>query len=158
MASTRRAGARDIPFMIHVLRLAAGGANGPLSIEECRSNPAISHYLDRWSPEQLGLICSEENTEIGAAWLTLLPADDPGYGFIAPTIPELTIGVAPEYQGKGHGDFLLSNLLDAADRAGVRSISLSVADDNDRARAMYQRAGFSPVGQHQQATTMLRVA
>ncbi|WP_257479142.1 GNAT family N-acetyltransferase [Acidipropionibacterium jensenii] len=158
MASTRRATAQDLPFMIHVLRLAAGGSKGPLSLESCRQNPEISRYLDRWSPEQIGLICADQGSDIGAAWLTELPADEPGYGFVAPSIPELTIGIAPHFQGAGHGGYLLASLLDAASRAGVRSISLSVSDDNQAAIAMYQRAGFASVGRREAATVMLRVA
>lgn len=143
--------------MVHILRLAAGGSRGPLSVEDCRNDPKISRYLDRWTPDQVGLICMARSGNIGAAWLTGLSATEPGYGFIAPTIPELTIGIAPDFQGQGHGSFLLASLLDAARRAGIRSISLSVSDDNERAKAMYQKADFSPVSQSRDSITMLRV-
>ncbi|MBD4443583.1 GNAT family N-acetyltransferase, partial [Xanthomonas citri pv. citri] len=51
MATTRRATPADLPFMVHVLRHAAGGTSGPLDVEECRANPAIAHYIDGWTPD-----------------------------------------------------------------------------------------------------------
>jgi GNAT superfamily N-acetyltransferase len=143
--------------MVHILRLAAGGVHGPLTVDECRQNSEISRYLDRWSPDQIGLICTDRGGNIGAAWLTELPAEEPGYGFVAAIIPELTIGIAPDFQQQGHGSFLLASLLDAARRAGIRSISLSVSDDNERAKTMYQKAGFAPVAERDDSITMLRV-
>ena len=50
MAITRRATTADLPFMVHVLRHAAGGVSEPLDIKECRTNPAIAHYIDGWTP------------------------------------------------------------------------------------------------------------
>jgi len=83
MATTRRATPADLPFMVHVLRHAAGGTSGPLDVEECRANPAIAHYIDGWTPDQVGLICLVDDTPVGAAWVRNLPASDPGYGFVA---------------------------------------------------------------------------
>ena len=44
---------------------------------------------------------------VGAAWLRFFPADDPGYGFVSADVPELSIGVAVLWRGRGIGRALL---------------------------------------------------
>ncbi|CAM3038838.1 ribosomal protein S18-alanine N-acetyltransferase [Tsukamurella hominis] len=72
-----------------------------------------------------------------------------GIGLLGNTFfPEsevLTIGVDPEYQGRGVGYALLRTLLDEADRHGG-SVFLEVRTDNDTARTLYERNGFDVVG------------
>lgn len=157
MATTRRATARDLPFLIHVLCLAAGGVHGPRTVQECHDDPELAQRLDLWTPDQTGLLCLDRSRQIGACWLTTIAATQPGHGMMGPAIPQLTIGIAPEHQGRGHGSYLLSATLQAADRAGVPSISLSVDDDNDHAIAMFTSAGFAPVSSGAETTVMLRV-
>ncbi|MDO4411462.1 GNAT family N-acetyltransferase [Cutibacterium sp.] len=158
MATTRRATTADLPFMVHVLRHAAGGVSGPLTVEECRTNPAIAHYIDGWTPDQIGMICLVAGSPIGAAWLRNLPASDPGYGFIAPGIPELTIAISPQHRGQGNGGFLIASLLDVCDHDRIRSVSLSVDADNKAALAIYRKTGFVEVSTQNNNVRMLRVA
>ena len=66
---------------------------------------------------------------------------EPGYGFVAPEIPELTLAVAPGWRRCGIGAALLSGLMQAAAAEGIPGLSLSVEDRN-RARRLYARAGF----------------
>jgi hypothetical protein len=40
-----------------------------------------------------------DDTPVGAAWVRNLPASDPGYGFVAPGIPELVIAISPHSGG-----------------------------------------------------------
>lgn len=157
MATTRRATSGDLRFMVHILCLAAGGTSGPRSVQECHDDPALAHYLDRWTPDQTGLICSEHDRPIGACWATMRPAEDPGRGFVAPGIPELIIGIAPDHQGQGHGSFLLASTLQTADHAGLRSLSVAVEKDDPRATALFREAGFTTVGDHDGRSIMLRV-
>jgi len=58
----------------------------------------------------------------------------------------LTIGVRPELQGRGIGATLLSALLEEAAVRGCREVFLDVRADNDRARRLYERFGFTAVG------------
>ena len=58
----------------------------------------------------------------------------------------LTIGVRPELQGRGVGARLLTALLDEAAARGCREVFLEVRADNDRARRLYERFGFTPIG------------
>ncbi|MGW9628120.1 GNAT family N-acetyltransferase [Microbacterium sp. NPDC055312] len=49
-------------------------------------------------------------------------------------------------RGRGIGSSLLSAAADKARRMGARTVNLSVIDRNRRARALYERQGFTPVG------------
>lgn len=49
-------------------------------------------------------------------------------------------------RGRGIGSSLLSAAADKARRMGARTVNLSVIDRNRRARALYARHGFTPVG------------
>lgn len=57
----------------------------------------------------------------------------------------LTVGVVPAARRQGLGAALLDAVLEAARGAGARRFFLEVAADNDGARLLYERAGFSPV-------------
>ena len=78
---------------------------------------------------------------IGAAWYRLFAAGDPGYGFIAAGIPEVTIAVVPAHRRKGTGTALLKALLALARKEGLTALSLSVEQDNP-ALELYERLGF----------------
>jgi ribosomal-protein-alanine N-acetyltransferase len=58
----------------------------------------------------------------------------------------LTIGVRPELQGRGLGARLLTALLDEAAARGCPEVFLDVRADNDPAKRLYERFGFTPVG------------
>jgi ribosomal-protein-alanine N-acetyltransferase len=57
----------------------------------------------------------------------------------------LLIAVCPEYQRRGIGRFLLEDFVEQAKVQGVRTAHLEVRDGNG-AMAMYQDAGFAPIG------------
>ena len=80
---------------------------------------------------------------VGAAWYRLF-TEEPGYGFVAPDVPELSIAVYPECRGRHVGGLLLGSLVSRARADGYRAISLSVAVANP-ARRLYVRHGFEEV-------------
>jgi GNAT superfamily N-acetyltransferase len=53
--------------------------------------------------------------------------------------------VLPPFEGQGIGGRLTESVLREAARAGLREIQLTVRVDNDRARQLYERRGFSIV-------------
>jgi ribosomal-protein-alanine N-acetyltransferase len=57
-----------------------------------------------------------------------------------------TIGVSAEVEGRGVATDLLRAVLVEARRRGATRATLEVAVSNERARALYQRFGFAPVG------------
>jgi ribosomal protein S18 acetylase RimI-like enzyme len=91
---------------------------------------------------------------IGAAWYRLFPADAPGYGFVAPGIPELAVAVVPEFRGMGVGTALLRALISRASEVGYRGISLSV-DSRNPALGLYERLGFQVVKDGESPTMLL---
>ena len=76
---------------------------------------------------------------VGAAWYRLLTEEAPGYGFVAPGVPELGMGVAEAFRGRGVGGALLGALMERARAEGFGALSLSVEDGNDPAARLYER-------------------
>ena len=102
------------------------------------------------------MIAESDGEPIGAAWLRFLPAADPGYGFVA-ALPELTIGVAARWRGRGAGRALLRAVADQARSAGIGRISLSVERKN-YARQLYLSEGYQVVdASDAQSDTMLKI-
>lgn len=113
--------------------------------------PEAEKYVDGWGrPGDLGVIADDD---LGAAWIRRFTKEDHGYGFVAPDVPELSIGVAKDARGRGVGTALLEELLT---QTGDSSISLSVETDNPAVR-LYERFGFVRVGYVGTAWTMLRI-
>lgn len=90
------------------------------------------------------MIAEANSQPIGAAWLRFFAASDPGYGFVAADVPELSIGVAKPWRGQGVGRAWLRAIADQARSAGIREISLSVERQN-YAHALYLNEGYQIV-------------
>jgi GNAT superfamily N-acetyltransferase len=119
------------------------------------AEPKLAHYVTGWPiPGELGVVAVADLDPVGAAWLRYLPADDPGYGFVAADVPELSIGVVPARRGQGIGRALVRRLLDDARATGVERVSLSVERENP-ARSLYLAEGFVVVEQAGDADTMV---
>lgn len=118
--------------------------------------PELAKYVQNWQQDRddLGLIAvlAESQTQIGAAWLRMFTRDNPGYGYVDESIPELSIAVLPEYRGQGIGTNLLIQLFAEASNC-YSAVSLSVSSDNP-ALHLYHRLGFEVVKQHELSLTM----
>ena len=109
------------------------------------SSPKTAHYIVGWPRDSdLGVIAEAQGERIAAAWLRFLPDTDPGYGFVAADVPELTIGVAAHWRGRGAGRALLQSIAGQARLAGIRQISLSVERKNF-AQKLYLAEGYQIV-------------
>jgi len=119
---------------------------GPVgSVREVMDQPELAHYVSGWpQPSDRGVIAEDEQP-VGAAWLRLFRASDPGYGFVDAETPEVSIGVLLARRGQGIGSRLLRAVVAQARGEGVASLSLSVESDN-YARRLYERVGFTTVG------------
>ncbi len=153
----RRATRADADFMKLMLYEAAfwrAGARRP-PFHSALADTKLARYIKEWGRAgDSGLIAVKADAEpIGATWYRLFAADEPGYGFIDATIPEITLAVAPAYRSRGIGSDLLSALLEQARRAGFEAVSLSV-DENNPARRLYERHGFERVARNGTAWTM----
>ncbi len=105
----------------------------------------LSRYVDNWGrPGDLALIATEGGHPVGAAWLRVFPASQPGYAFVAEGTPELTIAVVPSRRRHGVGQELLDALLEQARAAGHSAVTLEVESESDAVR-FYERNGFERV-------------
>jgi GNAT superfamily N-acetyltransferase len=110
------------------------------------SNHKTAHYIAGWPRDtDLGVIAEADGERIGAAWLRFHPASDPGYGFVAADVPEVTIGVTVHWRGRGVGRDLLRAIAEQARLADIRQVSLSVERRNF-AQKLYLSEGYQIVG------------
>ena len=152
----RAAEAADGPFLTEMLVAAAfWRPEGPAgSVTEVMDEPELAHYVSGWPQvSDRGVIAVDENP-VGAAWFRLLPASDPGFGFVDAATPEVGMGVMLSRRGQGIGFRLLSSLVAQAHSDGLAALSLSVERDN-YARGLYERVGFRTVGSVGGSFTML---
>ncbi|SFI95834.1 GNAT family N-acetyltransferase [Thermoflavimicrobium dichotomicum] len=137
----------DAPLLKEFLYLAFKDSHGIEDVSREELEPMIQRYLNDWGqPGDLGFIIEsiEESKPVAAAWFRQFSEDRPGYGFVAPNIPEVTIAVLPEYRHAGLGRDLLMRLIDQARMEGFPGLSLSVKKSNP-ARKFYERLEFKLV-------------
>ncbi len=152
----RPAGPADGDFLAEMLVAAAcWRPGGPIGdVQSVLAQPELAHYITGWPrPGDMGMV-AEDGPPVGAAWLRLLPEQDPGYGFVDDKTPELSIGVVPTHRGQGIGSLLLEALIEAARAQRYQALSLSVEPDNP-ARRLYERHGFQVIGTVDGSLTML---
>lgn len=138
----------DLPFLWDMLWAAAVAEEvRALGWSAGFALPDVHHYLAGWGrPGDAGVVARDETgRRLGAAWYRLFPAEDPGYGFVAPDVPELAIGVVSAARSRGVGGALLDALAATARTRGFRALSLSV-DRRNPARRLYERTGFRDAG------------
>ncbi|WP_139982367.1 GNAT family N-acetyltransferase [Nocardioides litoris] len=145
-AHLRDADAADRDVLLDALVEAVDWAGtGTLAAADVLATPELARYVDAWPrPGDGGVVAEVAGEPVGALWWRLFPADAPGYGFVATDVPELSVAVLPGHRGQGVGRLLVDGAVERARRSGVCALSLSVADGN-RARRLYERAGFRPV-------------
>ena len=74
-----------------------------------------------------------------------------GFYYFEPNPPDLDygLGLRPDLTGQGMGlEFFLAGLAFARERYRPQRVYLHVAEFNERARRVYERAGFSVVSSH----------
>jgi ribosomal-protein-alanine N-acetyltransferase len=64
---------------------------------------------------------------------------------IEPIADIQTIAVVPEFEGRGIGSAILTELIEEARRRGAVEVLLEVRADNPRAQALYVRFGFEQI-------------
>jgi len=119
-------------------------------------SPELSHYIQHWGqPGDAGFIAMVKEVKAGTVWIRLFSRDNPGYGFIDASIPELSMAVKSEFRNKGIGGRLLETMLEEAENAGHASVSLSV-DQANQALHLYERFGFKVYRELETSYTMLK--
>ncbi len=106
------------------------------------NQPELAHYVVDWGKsDDRASFAVQEDVVIGVCWSRCFSADEPGYGFISPDIPEISLAIHPDDRSRGIGTELLSELIEIL-RIDYPAVSLSVSPGNPAIR-LYRRAGFS---------------
>jgi ribosomal protein S18 acetylase RimI-like enzyme len=142
----RDAAEDDLPFLREMLYEASFAIEEPKPPGDSIEQPQIIRYISDWGrPGDRALVAEAGGRPVGAAWYRLFPEADPGYGFVDPSTPELSMAVVAADRGCGVGRALLERLLEVARRDGFEAVSLSVGRANVAARGLYESCGFEIV-------------
>ena len=148
----RKGSHADVPFMRSMLAHAYGWR-----VNAFDADIPLTRYVDNWGrPGDVAIIAHETGNRVGAAWLRLFKASEPGYAFVDERTPELSIAVVPSRRRHGVGQELLDGLLEKARAEGYSEVSLSV-EKGSAAVAFYERNGFEPAGETDGGLVMKRV-
>ncbi|GAA4146049.1 GNAT family N-acetyltransferase [Leifsonia shinshuensis] len=120
-------------------------------------DPKVLRYVAGWKrPGDFGCVAEDTHgAPVGACWARLFPADEPGSGFVAVGVPELTLGVNTQWRAQGVGRALLQELGRLAAGSGANRLSLSVERANF-AQRLYVSEGYITVESRATADTMVR--
>lgn len=137
----RRAGSDDADLIERTLCLAVGWRG-----EAPPSPPdGLDAYFADWMrPDDIGVVAFWGIEFAGGAYARRVGPADGTYGFVAPDLAELTIGVEADRRQQGIGQILLATLKAYALERGLAGISLSVEPDNP-ARRLYETARFETI-------------
>jgi ribosomal protein S18 acetylase RimI-like enzyme len=90
---------------------------------------------------------------LGAVWYRLMTSEEPGYGFVDDSTPEIALAILPDHRGRGVGGALLREIRYVARSRGYGALSLSVEHGNLALR-LYERSGFVKLFETEDAWTM----
>lgn len=157
IVAIRDATADDADFLLDML-VEACNWSGEQRVRrrDLLSHPYLRRYLDGWPAlSDFGLVAvADDGTSLGAVWARLFSAGNPGYGFVASDVPEISMAIVASARGRGIERRLLAALSLAARQKGWRALSLSVEDENPAVR-LYRAEGFVTVGRVENANSML---
>ncbi len=123
------------------LFVAPGSTPFPISILD---EPHIRKYYIEWGRRgDQAFIAQNEKQPVGAVWSRIFPKTEPGYGFVAEDVPELSMALVASSRGQGVGTRLLNSMIQEL-KKHHRGVSLSV-DRSNPAFRLYQRMGFHVV-------------
>jgi GNAT superfamily N-acetyltransferase len=125
------------------------------SFAQVDDDPHLAAY--HRSAPVFGFVSTTGSEPTGVVWVTRFPADAPGYGFVRPDVPELSVCVLPGYRGCGLGAALMDAAVREARRRSLGALSLSVEAGNP-ARRLYERVGFAPAPGLDPGTLVLELA
>lgn len=115
------------------------------ALEQLLQDEHMRRYIQGWGRVgDVAFIAEDAGWPVGATWRRFYPRAEPGYGFVAETIPEVSIAVRDDRRGRGVGGALLDALADDARRSGLTALSLSVEVGNPALR-LYLRQGYAVI-------------
>ena len=94
-----------------------------------------------WSSEEFATLLAQPGA--------ILSGDSRSFALLRVTLDEaeiLTVATAPDHRRKGLASSVLSEAEASAQKSGVSSVFLEVAENNEAAKALYAKAGYTQVG------------
>lgn len=112
--------------------------------------PAVNVYIHNFG-SLAGDHClvaeSKQSVIVGGVWTRLLSGQTKTYEYVEASIPELGIGIFPEYRSRGTGGRLMQAMIMLLQENGYAGVCLSV-DRGNYAVGMYRKLGFAIVGEN----------
>jgi ribosomal protein S18 acetylase RimI-like enzyme len=147
----RPAGPGDATFLAEMLAEAASWGRPPgeppSAPDVVLLTPQVADYVEDWGRDgDGGVIVEWDGSPVGACWFRRFTAAHPGYGFLGEDVPGIGLAVREGFRRRGIGTRLLEATVAAIRMSGAPAVSLSVELGNYRARRLYVRVGFEPVG------------
>ena len=132
---------------------ASGGQILVLGIEDLQALVALEQEIFPEDPWTAGMIAQELSSG-RSVYFGVCVNDDVaapvlcGYAGIAVGIDAdvMTMGVLPDFRGRGLGRVLMGALIDVARRWGSERVFLEVRESNAAAISLYENSGFEVVG------------
>ena len=132
---------------------ASGGQILVLGIEDLQALVALEQEIFPEDPWTAGMIAQELSSG-RSVYFGVCVNDDVaapvlcGYAGIALGIDAdvMTMGVLPDFRGRGLGRVLMGALIDVAHRWGSERVFLEVRESNAAAISLYENSGFEVVG------------
>lgn len=133
---------------------ASGGQLLVLGIEDRQALVALEQEIFPEDPWTAGMIAQELSSG-RSVYFGVCVNDDAvatpvlcGYAGIAVGIDAdvMTMGVLPDFRGRGLGRVLMDALIDVARRWGSERVFLEVRESNAAAISLYENSGFAVVG------------
>lgn len=148
----------DLPFLWDMLfaSLYAGEGTEPFD-RSILEESFMRKYVEGWGREgDFGVIAeAPDGVPLGSATARYFNADNRGFGYVAPDVPELGMALLPGSRGMGIGTALMQHLLGGLRDRGAQRVSLSVDPHNEAAMKLYRRFGFQEAGWEGTSITMV---
>jgi len=91
--------------------------------------------------KEYSVVVDDDGEIVGYALIGVEPGSD-----ASPAVAWLLgLGVVPEHRCQGYGGELLSRALDLCEKAGIRTVKITVRPTNASANKLYEKAGFRTV-------------
>ncbi|MDG5471905.1 GNAT family N-acetyltransferase [Jeotgalibacillus sp. ET6] len=158
MYTVRSLKKEEFPFLREMLYESIYISPNKPPVDELLEKEGIKKYIENWGRQgdAVLLAVDEQNRPAGAIWHRVFSKEDPGYGFVDESIPEIGMAVIKQARGKGAGRALLDTMILSAQKQGYRGLSLSVDPENEPAVKLYEKAGFVKQGVSGTSVTMVR--
>jgi L-amino acid N-acyltransferase YncA len=140
LAAIRPAGSADLSRILEIYNHEVLVSTATYDTKP-RSMPEQQEWFAHHGPGHPVLVSQEGGSVTG--WASLSPwSDRPAYSRSV----EVSVYVAEEHRGKGHGRLLLQALVDAARSRGHHALLARISADNTLSISLHEKLGFKEAG------------